>query len=363
MVLCFKDTIISYLYNQEKIKRIIMKRYLIILTVALFVTSCKTQQLYLNITEPAPVTVPAFIKSVGVIDRTAPTDNTKKADQIEKVLTLEGSTLDSVGKEESIKGLADELLNNNRFNEVKDLSDLDFRTSAMGAFPNPLSWDIVGTICNEQNVDAIFALEAYDTDTHVIYTGKSEKETPLVVSLLLEPNAAVETIVKTGWRIYDPKDQVILDEYSLFRTLSTSGSVASTALSLTNRKEAVKKVSNDVGHAYAIRLLPMRISVTRDYYVKGTNNFKVGKRKAQLGQWDEAGTFWEKETTNPKRKIAGRACYNMAILSEINGDFDTAINWAEKGYSEYRDKLSLRYSRILHDRKNANELLKVQEER
>ncbi len=340
-----------------------MKKYLIILLTGFTVVSCKTQQLYLNITEPAPVTVPASIKSVGVIDRTAPTENTKKADAIEKVVTLESSELDKAGIEESIKGLADELLTNDRFNEVKDLSDLDFRTSALGAFPDPLSWDIVGNICSEQNVDAIFSLEAYDTDTYVLYGGSKEKGAQLALSLLLEPNASVETIVKTGWRIYDPIDKVILDEYSLFRTLDNSGSVASTALSLSVRKEAVKKVSNDVGHAYALRLLPVRISVVRDYYVKGTSNFKVAKRKAQLNQWNEAGEYWQKDTDNSKMKIAGRACYNMAILCEINGDLDKAITWAQKAYADYGNKMGLSYSRILEDRKRADELLKVQEER
>ena len=67
-----------------------MKRIIIILFVTLMVTSCKTQQLYLNVTQPAPVTVPSYIKSIGIIDRTNPTKETKVADDIDKVLSLEG---------------------------------------------------------------------------------------------------------------------------------------------------------------------------------------------------------------------------------------------------------------------------------
>jgi hypothetical protein len=69
------------------------------------------------------------------------------------------------------------------------------------------------------------------------------------------------------------------------------------------------------------------------------------------------------ETLNPKMKIAGRACYNMAIISEIDGDIDTAISWAQKAYSDYRIKPGLRYARILENRKFNDEVLRYQEER
>ncbi len=130
-----------------------------------------------------------------------------------------------------------------------------------------------------------------------------------------------------------------------------------------NRKDAVKEVSKKAGRVYAIRLIPYRIRVTRDYFVKGTDNFKVAKRRAQLGKWDEAAELWEKETENPKMKIAGRAHYNMAIISEINGNLDDAVAWAQKAYSDFRNKQGLRYVRILENRKYNEDVLSYQEQR
>ena len=92
----------------------------------------------------------------------------------------------------------------------------------------------------------------------------------------------------------------------------------------------VKEVASQVGQAYALRIIPFWIRVNRDYYVRGTDNFVIAKRKAQTGNWDDAGKLWEKETSSGDRKIAGRACYNMAIISEINGDLDAAIKWAQR---------------------------------
>ena len=344
-----------------------MKKYSVILLIALALASCKTQQLYLNVVEPAPVTMPAYIKSVGVINRSIPTDKSKALDVLDKVLSLEGVNLDKDGAMESIRGLSDELMNNTRFNEVKTLTDIDFRTSALSGFPNVLTWEIVSMICTETKTDALFALEKFDTDTHLNYsTRKVDIKTPLGTIPGLEHQANMETLVKTGWRIYDPAAKLILDEFIYDESVVFSGRGINpliAASALVGRKEAVNEVSNKAGHGYAMRIIPYRLRVMRDYYVKGTNNFKIAKRKAQVGKWDEAGLLWEKETLNPKSKICGRACYNMAIISEINGDLESALKWAQKSYEDTNNKLALRYVSIIKNRLYKTDILKIQEEK
>jgi hypothetical protein len=344
-----------------------MNKYSIILLMAVVFSSCKTQQLYLNVVEPAPVTMPSYIKSVGVINRSIPTDETKTLDILDKALSLEGVNLDKDGAMESIEGLSDELLNNSRFVEVKTLNDIDFRTSVLTDFPTPLTWEIIEKICNETKTDALFSLEKFDTDTHINYSNrKVDLKTPLGTIPGIEHQANMETIVKTGWRIYDPSSKVILDEYVFNQSVVFSGRginplVAASAL--VGRKYAVNEVSNKAGHGYALRIIPYRLRVIRDYYVKGTSNFKIAKRKAQVGKWDEAGLLWEKETANSSSKIAGRACYNMAIINEINGDLDSALKWAQKSYEDTNNKLALRYVRILENRQYKSGILKIQEEK
>jgi len=88
---------------------------------------------------------------VGIIDRSTPTDQTKSLDNLDKFLSLEGADLDSIGTLEAIKGVTEELTANDRFNEVKLLSGLKFRTSSLGGMPAPLTWEqvegITGTLC------------------------------------------------------------------------------------------------------------------------------------------------------------------------------------------------------------------------
>ena len=344
-----------------------IKKRLIIPLIAIAVISCKTQELYLNVTQPAPVTIAPEIKTIGIIDRSNPTDQTKSLDKLDKVLSLEGSKLDSIGTLEAIKGVTRELAANDRFNEVKLLNGLQFKTSSLGGMPRPLTWEQVDGICSDNGTQALFALELYDTDTRISYSTEPGKiKTVLGDIPALNHRASMETLVKTGWRIYSPSDRKILDEHIIAESIVFSGQglnpVAAVA-GMINRKDAVKEVSRKAGRIYALRLIPYRLKVTRDYYVKGTDNFKIAKRRAQLGKWDEAAELWEKETENPKMKIAGRASYNMAVISEINGDIEGAISWAQKAYSDYRNKPGLGYVRILENRRYNKEVLQYQEQR
>jgi hypothetical protein len=344
-----------------------MKKYFILPFIVLAATSCATQELYLNVTQPAPVTIAPEIKTIGIIDRSNPTDQTKTIDMIEQLLTLEGDELDSIGTLEAIRGVTQELKENDRFNEVKLLTDIKFKASSVGSLPSPLTWEQVEGICLENGTDALFALEMYDTDTHVNYsTEKTQIETPLGNIPALEHIASMEILVKTGWRIYSPADKAILDEYIVAETVNFTGRGINPVVAvsaLMNREAAVKEVSNKAGHIYALRLIPYRLRATRDYFVRGTDNFKIAKRRAQLGKWDEVAELWEKETSNPDRKVAGRAHYNMAIINEINGDLETAKTWAQKAYADYKIKLALDYVRILENRLYNNEVLDYQNER
>lgn len=342
-----------------------MKQLFPIIILAGLLVSCKTQQLYLNVVEPAPVTLSHDIKKVGVINRSTPTDETKIIDILDKALSLEGVDLDKDGAEQAIKGLSVELMNNARFDEVKTLSDIDFRTPRLEIFPGPLSWEIVDKICKETGTDALFALEYYDTDTKLRYStydAGTREVLGVKVSALMH-QADMESIVKTGWRIYIPANQQIADEFSHFQSIVFSGkgiTPLAAIAALIGRKDAIIDVSNKAGHGYALRLIPYELRVMRDYFVKGTDNFKIARRKAQLGKWDEAGELWEKETTNPNLKVAGRACYNMAIINEINGNLGEALKWAEKSYSDFNIKLGREYSKILENRRRKTEIINEQ---
>lgn len=343
-----------------------MKTLIALICIVVTCYSCSpTSLMSLSVTQPAPVTLSPTIKTAAVVNRTRVADENKTIDAIYRAASLESRDLQAEGAKASMAGLADELMKNNRFSSVKALDMLDLRSYGAGVFPFSLPWDTVERICRENNSDVLFSLELFDAQTKVNYSGSSTDLKTVINNIpALRQQVSMTTLVKTGWRIYDPASRNILDEYILSRDLVFSGSGGPLAAgsALIGRKEAVKQVGNKAGQAYAYRIVPYSVRVSRYYFVRGTGNFSVAQRMAQTGNWDGAARLWQQETTNASRKVAGRACYNMAIISEINGDLEGAIQWAQKSYENYNNQLALGYVNILRDRQSANAVLKSQNE-
>jgi hypothetical protein len=236
-----------------------MKTSTIIVLLVILFASCKTNELYINVLQPAPVTIPSGIKNIGIINRSIPTDETKLLDALDKTLSLEGTDLDRDGAWESIAGLTEELKTNERFSEVKQLNDINFKASRIGILPPPLAAKIVDSICAVTGTDALFALERFDTDTRVSYSSAGKVETKLGNIPLLGLEISMETIIKSGWRIYTPAGTGIIDEFSFAESLVFTArgiNLIAAAAALKERKNAIKEVSRNAGHTYALRILP-----------------------------------------------------------------------------------------------------------
>ncbi len=343
------------------IKKYFQKIILFILIITL--SACgSTNIMSLNVTEPAPIRLSKNITKIGIIDRSLPNEDNKKIDEIDKILSLEGKNLDKDGAHQNVIGLYDELQKNNLFSGVKIIENPIIKNPGMGIIPSPLSWEKIQEIAAINNVNCVFELSFFDTDTSINYTiVPIQIEAPFGLKIpALEHHAKVNTSVKSGWRIYDLTNKIIVDEFSTNNNLTSNG-VGINPLkafeAILNRKEAVLTMCNNDGHEYALRLLPFRIRVSREYFVSGNENFITARRRAQTGNWDGAAELWNIDTGNHNNKIAGRACYNMAIINEINGNLDSAIDWASKSYSDYNNKLALHYLNILKQRKVKNLLL------
>ena len=326
------------------------------LVVVLVFGSCgATNRLTMGAAEPARIAIPSDVMKIGIINRSVPSEGNKTIDQIDKILSLEGLKLDKEGAESAVAGVQDELTRFVRYDEVVILDNIDVQRKGLGVFPAALSWEDVNRICEENDVDLLISLEFYDTDT----------KADLQAELVEVPNSfgikakvphtkiTLNTVIKNGWRVYYPPTKDILDEVASNNYVTSSGhgiNPVKAMEAIIGRKEAVLQNSTYIGNLYGLDTRAKSRRVTRDYFVSGTDNFVVAKRRAQTGDWQGAAELWEQEVNNPKGKIAGRACYNMAIISEINGDLDTAMDWASKSYADYRTKEALYYINILRNR-------------
>jgi len=322
--------------------------------------SCaSTNHLTLSVTRPAPIYLPATIKKVGIINRSIPSEDKQKLAKVDEILSLEGKDLDKDGAAAAVNALYEEMSTFERFTDVKIINNAHIKSSDSYSVPPTLPWETVDILCDKNDVDAIVSLSYYDTDSKVDYNVvKKQVVGPLGVKVpLIEHHATITTRIKTGWRIYDPSSRVIRDERTIDHVISSTGvgiNPVKAAMAVLGRREAVTQTSSEIGSTYAFNVLPQRTRVTRDYFVRGSDKLAIGKRRAQTGNWDGAAELWREEVSNPKPEIAGRACYNMAIINEINGDLESAMDWASRSYSDYGVKLGLSYLNILKKRSAEN---------
>jgi len=330
----------------------------------LFVGCSSTNTLTIKVTEPAPITVPANVKKVAVVNRTE-SSQAGNANVIDEILSLELLEIDSISSVETIEGLYDELLKINKFTDVENLDELLLKNSAIASFSPVLSPSKVKKLCADNGVDALFVLEYLDSDTKIDYSIVPTTINVAGVKIkAVETQATVRTNLLYGWRIYSSTGNVIFDEFAGRHNVVSSGrgiNPMKAIRAVVGQKDAVESACYQKGQNYALKLLPYDIRVSRIYYVRGSENFKIGMRRARSGNWDGAAELWEKELNNPKAKIAGRAHYNMAIINEINGNVEKAITWAQKSYTDFNNKKALHYIKVLKRRRAKIEKLRIQE--
>ena len=341
-------------------------RYGVLIVVMSLLYGCgATDTLTISVINPPTVYIPKNIKSVGIINRSTPSNDNKIYDDLDKVLSIEGKHLDEKGAARMVAGLSDELIRVHQFSEVKILEDVELDNPGMDVFPVSIPWGTVEEICRENDIEILFSLAFYDTDSEVKYDVDAVK-VDVVPGLSIpayEHRATVTTYIKAGWRIYNPVEKLVLDEYTSFKTVTLKGkgiNPLNAYKTIIGREKAVLDQTGFMGREYISRINPYKIRVRRKYYVKGSSNFKTAERRAHTGNWNGAAKLWELELSSSKSKIAGRACYNMAIVCEINGDLEAAKIWASKAYEDYKDKNALSYVRVLSKRIAKNALIESQ---
>ena len=338
-------------------------RFLLTAVAGWALASCSaTNHLSMTVTEPAQVALPNQVRRVGIVNRSVPAEGRQGLDKVEAILSAEGLKLDAEGAQAALEGLADRLRLSNRFDAVMVFDSLPEVARGIKGMPASLSRAEVAAICAKYGLDALFALSYFDTDTRVSVTlGMMEVPNQFGVRIQVPAHAVdLETTLANGWRVYLPDLPLALDQMEYRDMIRVSGrgvNPVEAIESIAYRKERILEQARETGYVHGGRLDPTRVRVGREYFVRGSDKFTRGKRLAQTGDWDAAASLWQQEIDHPKGKVAGRAHYNMAVINEINGNLDEAIEWARESYATYGTREALQYLRILQNRRAQQEQL------
>lgn len=343
-----------------------MKQNLILAALFLAFTACKTTYVTVNVLKPAQINVPSRIDNLVFVNRSLPAKSERFKNILEGAVTGEAILADRRGAEECIKGVITSLNQSPRYKAVAP-ANVDLRGTGTREFPPMLDWRVVEDICKQNQADALITLDVFDSNNSVkVGERQAERKEGERVIKYTEFLATLRVEVETGWRIYFPADKRVIDQniYVDARNWSNASDARKKAeAGLPFIDNAIADAGFFAGKQYAHRISPMWINVSRYYYKKGNADFKTADRFGKSGDWNGAAHIWEKHVNSGDAKIAGYACYNMALAEEMEGNLEKALEWARKSYTKYNNKKGRYYANVLQQRLYDQERLDQQMQR
>jgi len=335
--------------------------------ILLLFNSCGTSMTQLEVLQPAEFSVPGHIELIATVDRSRPRGGFSSF--LEGALTGEDIGQDRRGRQSALDGLTNALTRTPRF-QVRS-TGLEMTGSRGGQrMELPLSWSEIERIAQRHNVDAVLVLESYDSDQSVRtrtqkYTEKNKDGEKIEkIRYISEGNMQV----KLGWRLYDPKSRIIMDEFSARADTDVKGRGATEAAAradLPDQVRVARDVSYDAGIRYGMRIAPVWITVNREFYrtakKEDKESMQMADRYIKANDWDSAVKVWKDLlNTAVDSKTAGKAAHNIAVADERYDRLESALDWAQKAYTQYGNKNSRTYIRELEQRLNDRRKVEMQ---
>jgi hypothetical protein len=330
-----------------------MKHFTFSSLLIIFLTSCNTTTLIVDIQKPARISISNNINDVVIANRSTPSRKNLGENIMEGVFTGEGIGMDKKASKMCANTLIKSLSESNRF-KVKNSVEIEFKGTGTSSFSPPLKWKKISNICSSYNADALIVLEAFDSNTRIYYgkpITKIRKEKKKKIKELRFP-AILEIEIKSGWRIYDLENKNIIDE-NIFTEIKEfkawGNSIKEAKRNLPSLSYALIESGNFAGKQYSNRISPNWIRSSRVFYTGKYDELKKAKKLVKDKKWDKAILIWKGLINNEDDKLASQACYNLAVASEIKGLFVVALDWARKA-KKLGDKKSVSYIRTLNNR-------------
>lgn len=323
---------------------------------------CSVSSVPMEVLVPAEITINKNIEHVGIMNYSRSSDRNILLDLAESFLTRESIFADQIGAEFCIKGLAEKLNSSPRFTSViihgENLSHPGHKT-----LPRQLSWSRVNRICKKYRLDALIALEHFDSDIFLDKKIKTLKKKDEDDKVEKKYKLKLDIRVSSGWRIYNSKTQSIIDAeiYQDKKVWRASGKNFREAREdLPDKRDAINQAGYYSGIKYGERISPTWVRMSRSYYSKGSPELEEAKRYIKTGDWDNAIKLWKQLLETNDLELKGRAAYNLAFGAEIKGHLIKAYKLAQESYTKYGNKKAYHYMNHLRQRITDKEKLKEQ---
>ncbi len=289
-----------------------------------FLTSCNMASVYVHVTQKPVITLPEHVKTIAIIDRTMVQRRDKLKNALEGMVSGERLGQDKQGEQAVVAGLASILQSSPEVQPRMTGISL-IGSGKPTVFPPPLDSVSVHNLCKDFKADAVAALESFDSNSSGYWVN-----------------------IKFGFRLYDGSSKTIIDSY--YDSYVVRRRHVYSYRYRNQNYAIIAHAGFDAGINYGRRISTTNIGVQRKYYKSGNDQMKIAGRKAHLGSWDEASATWQQVVQNGDKKNAGRAAFNLALVSEMQGDVTQAQTWISKAYGDYNNKKARDYGEVINQR-------------
>ncbi len=338
-------------------------KYLFVLLFIPFLISCSTyEQLSIDVLMPAKYTFQPEIKSIVLVDNSL----AYRDENIHKIAVPSGAySIDTIWKDDFPDIVLDELkyeLEQRNFFDTVYVHDISLRRSGMSD-STFLSWSMVNELCKKYGAQAVVSIDDYLYKTNIkvenLYDGNMYG--------YLDANSSVL------YRGYNNLNRSLIFSKVSSDTISWSvygNGLSYVAQNLPNLRQGLADLANYMGEKAANDIAPFWETEKRIFYTTGNFYFMQAAEHVRNSNWGEAIKLWKYVFDNSKKLIKSRAAYNLALASEVQGDYKSAAYWLKEGLGIVSELSSVRakaerkrlllYSLYIDQRLGVIEELKIQ---
>jgi len=180
----------------------------------------------------------------------------------------------------------------------------------------------IKTIADTTDTDLFFSLDFFATTDMIPYMQATAIGTELVK-------------VMSYWNVYDLETKTVL--YSRFkidtvRWTAEAYNLKSLKKLLPPRRDAILNAADIAGSKFADFLVPHWTEVQRMYYTSKHAELLKTNNLVKENRWLEAAEIWKANVDNRNKNIAAKCKFNMALVCEIEGDFEAALDWVVRSF-------------------------------
>ncbi len=311
--------------------------YLKLLAIVVLFSSCATsyKTVVIETAKPTSHMLPEDINSLTLVNRSI-TNDFRNFDEdslqqyfYDKGFNVETIILDSLAADTTLKALGELLFESGRYDVVIPEERFMKHDSKFFRIQENLDWDVVGEICRDFDTDALMVIERYYNKVITSYkVFKSQYDTKLASAQI---DSKYDVVVK----VYDPVDKVITRQLAISDTINwlfTSPSSEEIFSTLPSIKECLLETGIHVALEIDSHFSPSWRKESRIYFTMDKGDEATVKSLIDQHEWEKLYAYWLKFANTSKTALKSKAEFNLALASEMLGDVDAAIDWANKSY-------------------------------